>query len=193
MIFRRIGFFWLPTGPTWTTSLQKHFKAAERDCSGKNRKPSCRLIQDPGVENISTIINKFHAALNQKTFVETSRNIFVLIDESHRTQYGMMHQRMKKILPNACYIGFTGTPLMKNEKNTAARFGGIIDSYSMDQAVKDRRWYPSSTKAGRPSWIRGGRNWTGSLTGIWRECRRIRFQIISGGIPPSTNCSPLNW
>ena len=123
--------------------LTKTFKSCGKEIvQAKTGTHLARLIQDPGVENISTIINKFHAALNRKTFVETSRNIFVLIDESHRTQYGMMHQRMKKILPNACYIGFTGTPLMKNEKNTAARFGGIIDSYSMDQAVKDRAVVP---------------------------------------------------
>jgi len=53
-----------------------------------------------------------------------------------------MHAKMKKVLPNACYIGFTGTPLMKKEKSTARKFGGIIDSYTMDQAVKDKAVVP---------------------------------------------------
>ncbi|CAN5452652.1 HsdR family type I site-specific deoxyribonuclease [soil metagenome] len=123
--------------------LTKTFKSCGKEIKqAKTGTHLAELIQDPGVENISTIINKFNAALNQKAFVDNSRNIFVLIDESHRTQYGMMHARMRKILPNACYIGFTGTPLMKHEKNTAAKFGGIIDSYSMDQAVKDKAVVP---------------------------------------------------
>jgi len=123
--------------------LKKTFKSCGKDITqAKTGKHLAELIKDPGVENISTIINKFNAASRQKNLVNESKNIFVLIDESHRTQYGMMHAEMKKILPNACYIGFTGTPLMKKEKSTAAKFGGIIDSYSMDQAVKDRAVVP---------------------------------------------------
>ena len=44
---------------------------------------------------------------------------------------------MQQVFPNACYIGFTGTSLMKKDKSTAAKFGGIIDTYAIDQAVKD--------------------------------------------------------
>ena len=123
--------------------LSKTFRQCGKEIKqAKTGKHLAKLIQDPGAENISTIINKFNAAIRHKNLINESRNIFVLIDESHRTQYGMMHAEMRKILPNACYIGFTGTPLMKNEKNTAAKFGGIIDTYSMDQAVKDRAVVP---------------------------------------------------
>jgi len=123
--------------------LKKTFKSCGKDITqAKTGKHLAELIKDPGVENISTIINKFNAALNQRNQINESRNIFVLIDESHRTQYGMMHAEMRKILPNACYIGFTGTPLLKKEKSTAAKFGGIIDSYTMDQAVKDKAVVP---------------------------------------------------
>jgi type I restriction enzyme R subunit len=123
--------------------LKKTFRSCGKDITqAKTGKHLAELIKDPGVENISTIINKFNAALNQRNLVNESRNIFVLIDESHRTQYGMMHAEMRKILPNACYIGFTCTPLMKKEKSTAAKFGGIIDSYTMDQAVKDKAVVP---------------------------------------------------
>lgn len=123
--------------------LKKTFKSCGKDITqAKTGTHLAELIKDPGVENISTIINKFNAALNQRNLINESRNIFVLIDESHRTQYGMMHAEMRKILPNACYIGFTGTPLMKKEKSTAAKFGGIIDSYTMDQAVKDKAVVP---------------------------------------------------
>lgn len=123
--------------------LKKTFKSCGKDITqAKTGTHLAELIKDPGVENISTIINKFNAASRQKNLVNESKNIFVLIDESHRTQYGLMHAEMKKILPNACYIGFTGTPLMKKEKSTAAKFGGIIDSYTMDQAVKDKAVVP---------------------------------------------------
>lgn len=123
--------------------LKKTFKSCGKDITqAKTGKHLAKLIKDPAEENISTIINKFNAATRQKNLVNKSKNIFVLIDESHRTQYGLMHAEMKKILPNACYIGFTGTPLMKKEKSTAAKFGGIIDSYTMDQAVKDKAVVP---------------------------------------------------
>ena len=69
-------------------------------------------------------------------------NIFVLVDESHRSQYGSMHAKMAQVFPNACYIGFTGTPLTKAEKSTAAKFGSFIHNYPMRQAVDDRAVVP---------------------------------------------------
>ncbi len=86
---------------------------------------------------IATVINKFDTALNVRDYRDLSTDVFLLIDESHRGQYGEMHTRMKRMFPNACYLGFTGTPLMKKEKSTAAKFGGLIDIYAIDQAVKD--------------------------------------------------------
>ncbi|MBD3423078.1 MAG: hypothetical protein GF417_01380 [Candidatus Latescibacteria bacterium] len=125
------------------SQLFKTFKSCGKEITrASTGKHLGKLIEDPGHQNISTLIHKFNAALNQRTFKNDSRNIFVLVDESHRTQYGMMHARMRKALPEACYIGFTGTPLMKNEKNTARKFGGIIDSYTMDRAVEDKMVVP---------------------------------------------------
>lgn len=95
------------------------------------------IIQESNVEIVTTIIDKFESALKRKDFKNRSENIFVLVDESHRSQYGKNHALMKKVLPMACYIGFTGTPLMKAEKNTANKFGGYIDKYTIDQAVED--------------------------------------------------------
>ncbi|MDR9374798.1 MAG: HsdR family type I site-specific deoxyribonuclease, partial [Schleiferiaceae bacterium] len=95
------------------------------------------LLQDKGNEVITTILDKFQTARKNLHFEDKSQNIFVLVDESHRSQYGSAHATMKKILPNACYIGFTGTPLMKNERSTAKKFGGFIHKYTIDQAVRD--------------------------------------------------------
>lgn len=86
---------------------------------------------------ITTIINKFESAFHKLDKPFTSPDIFVLIDESHRTQYGTFNVKMQRALPNACFIAFTGTPLMKREKNTSSKFGGIIDKYTVDQAVAD--------------------------------------------------------
>ena len=95
------------------------------------------VAQDQAASMITTVINKFDTALNVRDYRDLSSDVFLLIDESHRGQYGEMHTRMKRMFPNACYLGFTGTPLMKKEKSTAAKFGGLIDIYAIDQAVKD--------------------------------------------------------
>jgi len=86
---------------------------------------------------ITTVIDKFATAVSKKRKAIESNNIFVLVDESHRSQYGIANATMRKLLPYASYIGFTGTPLMKKEKNTALQFGGFIDKYTIDQAVED--------------------------------------------------------
>ncbi|HEY0754162.1 MAG TPA: type I restriction endonuclease subunit R [Ktedonobacteraceae bacterium] len=67
-------------------------------------------------------------------------NIFVFVDECHRTQSGKLRQAMKEIiLPNAMYIGFTGTPLLKTDKQTStAIFGTFIHTYKFDEAVEDK-------------------------------------------------------
>jgi type I restriction enzyme R subunit len=91
---------------------------------------------------ITTVIDKFETAVKAHGSQNLSNNIFVLVDESHRGQYGEANARMQKVLPNACYIGFTGTPLKKKDKNTAAKFGGLIDAYPIDQAVKDKTVVP---------------------------------------------------
>jgi type I restriction enzyme R subunit len=66
-------------------------------------------------------------------------DIFVFIDEAHRTQSGVMHDAMKKMLPGAMFIGFTGTPLLKaDKKTTLEKFGSFIHTYKYDEAVEDR-------------------------------------------------------
>jgi type I restriction enzyme R subunit len=65
-------------------------------------------------------------------------NLFVFVDECHRTQSGDLHQAMKGILPSAMFIGFTGTPLLKTDKQKSIEiFGPYIHMYKFDEAVKD--------------------------------------------------------
>lgn len=101
-----------------------------------------RLIEEKKEQIITTVIGKFAAALNKKNIRVSSPNIFVLVDESQRTQYGSLHIKMRQIFDHGCYIGFTGTPLMKKDKDTRRQFGGIIDTYTIDQAVKDKAVVP---------------------------------------------------
>lgn len=96
-----------------------------------------KLLADPGNAVITTVINKFESAV--KAFVSPfeSTDIFVLVDEGHRSQYGDLNINMQKVFPRACFIAFTGTPLLKKEKSTAQKFGGVIDVYSITDAVAD--------------------------------------------------------
>lgn len=65
-------------------------------------------------------------------------NLFVFVDEAHRTQSGKMHRAMKELLPGAMFIGFTGTPLLKADKATSIEtFGSFIHTYKFDEAVED--------------------------------------------------------
>jgi len=76
----------------------------------------------------ATIPKDFHA----------KGNLFVFVDEAHRTQSGKMHKAMKRLLPHAMFIGFTGTPLLKADKATSIEtFGSFIHTYKFDEAVRD--------------------------------------------------------
>lgn len=92
---------------------------------------------------VTTIINKFDTASRVGQEIDKDPNVFVLVDESHRTQtgphggFGQLAGKMRRILGKACYLGFTGTPLLQREKNTLTTFGGLIHRYAIDQAVQD--------------------------------------------------------
>ncbi|MBP3089119.1 HsdR family type I site-specific deoxyribonuclease [Corynebacterium sp. sy017] len=65
-------------------------------------------------------------------------NLFVFVDEAHRTQSGKLHAAMKELLPEAMFIGFTGTPLLKKDKaKSIETFGSYIHTYKFDEAVTD--------------------------------------------------------
>lgn len=91
-----------------------------------------------------TLVQKFQPDKDQDEYPELSRseNIFVLVDESHRTQYKGLAMNMRKGLPNACYLGFTGTPIDKEDKSTTRTFGSYIDKYTIEQAVDDGATVP---------------------------------------------------
>ena len=85
-------------------------------------------------------VDKFMAEIQKNIMsnFEAKGDIYVFVDECHRTQSGKLHSAMKKILPNALFVGFTGTPLLKDEKQTSLEvFGPYIHTYKFDEAVKD--------------------------------------------------------
>ena len=94
------------------------------------------LVTNGKADVITTIINKFNTAERLEA-KNNSRDVFVLIDESHRSNYGSMAAKMRTVFPNACYIGFTGTPLMRREKNTLTKFGKLIHKYTIQDGVED--------------------------------------------------------
>ncbi|MDM5250096.1 type I restriction endonuclease subunit R [Lysinibacillus sp. G4S2] len=99
------------------------------------------LINDNKADIVTTLVHKFDIA-SIKLEPQESKDIFVLVDESHRTQYGELHYKMKKVFPNASYLGFTGTPLMKKEKSTMIKFGKLIHKYTIADGVKDKATVP---------------------------------------------------
>lgn len=95
-----------------------------------------------GTERITfTLVHKFSTASKLPECHNDSANLIVLVDEGHRSHGGETHERMKKALPKAAYIAFTGTPLLKNEK-TANKFGPIVHAYTMQRAVEDETVAP---------------------------------------------------
>ncbi|EJH58830.1 type I site-specific deoxyribonuclease, HsdR family protein [Vibrio cholerae HC-43B1] len=116
----------------------KKDKAAALATSGK------RLAQQigEGTERIIfSLIQKFNTATKLPECINTSSDIIVLIDEGHRSQGGENHVRMKQALPNAAFVAFTGTPLLKDDKTTN-KFGPIVHAYTMQRAVEDKTVTP---------------------------------------------------
>lgn len=122
-----------------TKTFRKCGKEVENATTGKKL---VELLESETDAVITTIINKFATAVRKIRRPLTDPNIFVLIDEAHRSQYKELAIQMERVLPNACKIAFTGTPLTKDDK-TARTFGGIIKPvYTIRQAVEDQAVRP---------------------------------------------------
>ncbi len=123
-----------------TKTFRKCGKEVENATTGQRL---VDLLESDTDAVITTVINKFATAIKKIKRPLDNPNIFILIDEAHRSQYKEMAIQMNRVLPNACKIAFTGTPLMKKDKNTARTFGGIIKPvYTVKQAVEDKAVVP---------------------------------------------------
>ncbi len=112
------------------------------------------LLSGPPGKTITTTVQKFlelttaNGGGDQRTKREAhptlseASNVFVMVDEAHRTQYKNLAANMRAALPNACFLGFTGTPIDKKDKSTLSTFGPYIDTYTIEQAVADGATVP---------------------------------------------------
>ncbi|MCA9051055.1 MAG: type I restriction endonuclease subunit R, partial [Planctomycetaceae bacterium] len=100
-----------PTGRTIMTTVQKFRDELDTDVSA----------------SVGNMQSKLHPELTD------ADNVFVLVDEAHRTEYGRFNANLRRALPNACLLGFTGTPIPKS----VLHFGPYIHKYTMKQAEKD--------------------------------------------------------
>ncbi len=131
------------------TQLSKTFAsggelAAKKDKEAAMATSGKRLAEQigKGTERIIfSLIQKFNSATKLPECINTSADIIVLIDEGHRSQGGENHIRMKQALPNAAFVAFTGTPLLKDDKTTN-KFGPIVHAYTMQRAVEDQTVTP---------------------------------------------------
>ena len=132
--------------------IEKVFKGVSEDLHRtKSGADLVRVLNASDEWLIASLIHKFGAAEegDVDTFVEDIRShlpknfyakgeIFVFVDECHRTQSGKLHEAMKELLPGAMMIGFTGTPLLKSDKQRSIEtFGPYIHAYKYDEAVSD--------------------------------------------------------
>ena len=110
-----------------------------------------RILEQPTGKTVMTTIQKFQEVTGPEDSSRRSvihptlseaANIFVMVDEAHRTQYRSLAANMRQALPNACFLGFTGTPIDKKDRSTLQTFGPYIDTYTIEQAVRDKATVP---------------------------------------------------
>jgi type I restriction enzyme R subunit len=91
---------------------------------------------------IFSLIQKFNQDVDPDEGYTQRDDIIVITDEAHRTQYGTLALNMRNALPNASYIGFTGTPLFKDDEITRRVFGQYVSTYDFQRAVEDKATVP---------------------------------------------------
>ncbi|MFG1523851.1 HsdR family type I site-specific deoxyribonuclease [Halobacteriovorax sp. RZ-3] len=128
-------------------SLDKQISDTFRKCGEEPHKAKSGEDLKDRIEKrdytvLTTIIDKFETAANKYKAKDESQNIFVLVDEGHRSQFGENHALMKNTFKNAAFIAFTGTPIRKVVKSevdqaTETQFGEFIHKYTMENALDD--------------------------------------------------------
>ena len=103
-----------------------------------------RLLEHPTGKTVMTTIQKFQdlGEPGRSMALSDAANIFVMVDEAHRSQYRSLAANMRQALPNACFLGFTGTPIDKEDRSTLRTFGSYIDTYTIEQSVRDGATVP---------------------------------------------------
>jgi type I restriction enzyme R subunit len=130
--------------------LDKQITNTFKDCGFPNPKRAESIAELKDMlsrghgQTILTTVQKFQTE-DEKTYfplLSDAENIFVMVDEAHRTQYKSLATNMRTALPNATYLGFTGTPIDKNDRSTKRTFGEYIDTYTIRESVHDGMTVP---------------------------------------------------
>lgn len=109
-----------------------------RSASGDNLKEILKMDKP----YVFSMIHKFNKQVEPDNPYNKRDDIIVITDEAHRTQYGLLALNMRNALPNASYIGFTGTPLFKDDEITKKVFGEYVSTYDFQKAVDDNATVP---------------------------------------------------
>ena len=115
----------------------------EQNIQANSREHLKQLLKEDH-RTIFTMIQKFGTEEKGQSFEKISdrNDIIVITDEAHRTQYGTLAMNMREALPNAKFIAFTGTPLMKNDEKTKRIFGDYVSKYTFKQSIEDAATVP---------------------------------------------------
>jgi type I restriction enzyme R subunit len=128
------------------TALDNQIHATFERCGFPNPKKAEDIedlrekLKSHAGETITTLIQKFQLQGGESgdfPVLSRDKDIYAMVDEAHRTQYKQLANNMRTAIPNAFYIGFTGTPIEKDERNTRRTFGNYIDTYTIDQSLED--------------------------------------------------------
>lgn len=122
------------------------FKASGKQVLQAASGPHLGQLIHARTDIVTTLIHKFRSLVERGGLRDDDPDVFLLVDESHRSQAvkddESLHRQMRAVFPMACYVGFTGTPLLKRERSTFTTFGGLIHSYKIDEAVRDKAVVP---------------------------------------------------
>ena len=125
------------------SQIYKNFVASgavtEKDVRATSRESLKKLLSEDH-RNIFTMIQKFGTEAKGESFGKISDrdDIIVINDEAHRSQYNVLAMNMRKALPNASFLAFTGTPLMRGDEKTKDVFGNYVSVYNFKQSVEDK-------------------------------------------------------
>lgn len=113
----------------------------DKECRASSGKHLKKLFKEDHIY-LFTMIHKFNIEITKDDFYSDRSDIIVLSDETHRTQYGTLALNMRNALPNAAFLGFTGTPLFKDDEITRRVFGEYVSTYDFKRAVDDGSTVP---------------------------------------------------
>lgn len=154
------------------TDLDRQLDRTFKACGFPNPEQATRishlkeLLTSHAGKTILTTVQKF-GRIDEK--ITDAENIFVMVDEAHRTQYKSLAARMRLALSNACFLGFTGTPIDKKDRSTFQTFGDYIHTYTIAEAVKDGVTVPILYESRLPEMVIAGETINTIFDRIFKE------------------------